>query len=206
VSNFLQANIKIKGTRPLWQHKFGPDALPLEKQERAGVAGNDPTEWRRTCAVTSAGQLYLDPSYAFGCLRNGARFTKAGRASIQPKVAATLQVVSDLLLINRWYPGFPDDGKLFDVTAVAPCGEDRTQLVYLDVRGVVNPTTKGRNVRYRLAASPGWETEFVIMWDKTVVDRGQMQAVIHDAGQFVGLGSGRAIGMGRFAVVAFVVG
>jgi len=206
VSNFLQAQVKIKGTRPLWQHKFGPDALPLEKQERAGVAGNDPTEWRRSCSVTNAGQLYLDPSYVFGCLRNGAKYTKSGRASIQVKVVATLQVTSDVLLIDRWYPGFPDQAKVFDAATVEPCSDDRTQPVYLDIRGVVNPATKGRNVRYRLAASAGWQTDFTIMWDKTVIDRGQMHAVALDAGNLVGLGNGRAIGMGRFEVTDFFVG
>jgi len=39
MSNILQAKVRIKGTRPLFWHKFGPDALPLEKQERTGVAG-----------------------------------------------------------------------------------------------------------------------------------------------------------------------
>ena len=206
MSNFLTATVQIKGTRPLWQHKFGPDALPLEKQERAGVAGNDPTEWRRTCSVTSNGQLYFDTTYVFGCLRNGARYVKTGRSSIQTKVAATLQSVSDLLLIDRWYPGFPKAGKEFDATTIEPCSNDLTQPVYLDIRGVVNPSTKGRNVRYRLAASSGWQTNFKIMWDKTVVGSGEMEAVVHDAGQFVGLGNGSAIGMGRFEIVSFSVG
>jgi len=206
MSNFLQAQVKIEGTRPLWQHKFGPDALPLEKQERSGVAGNDPTEWRRSCSVNTAGQLYLDPSYVFGCLRNGAKYTKSGRASIQTKVVATLQVTSDVLLIDRWYPGFPDQAKEFDAATVEPCSDDRTQPVYLDIRGVVNPATKGRNVRYRLAASPGWQTDFTIMWDKTLVSRGEMEAVVRDAGQYIGLGNGRTIGIGRFEMLAFSVG
>jgi CRISPR/Cas system endoribonuclease Cas6 (RAMP superfamily) len=40
-------------------------------------------------------------------------------------------------------------------------------------------------------------------WDKTIVDRTQMQAVLHDAGKLVGLGDGRSIGFGRFTLVSF---
>ena len=63
------AMVKIKGTRSLLWHHFGPDALPLEKQERTGVAGNDPEEWKKTYLVTKDKQLYLDPSYIFACIR-----------------------------------------------------------------------------------------------------------------------------------------
>ncbi len=206
MSNFLTATVQIKGTRPLWQHRFGPDALPLEKQERTGVAGNDPIEWRRTCSITSSGQLYFDPTYVFACLRNGAKYVKSGKGSIQPKVSATLQSISDIILIDRWYPGFPDPNQKFDANIVEACSNDFTQPVYIDVRGVVNPSTKGRNVRYRLAASPGWGTEFLIVWDKTIVSRGEMESVVHDSGRLVGLGNGRTIGMGRFDVVSFSVG
>jgi hypothetical protein len=47
--NLLQAAITIEGTRPLLWNHFGPDTIPLEKQEKSGVAGNDPDEWRTGC-------------------------------------------------------------------------------------------------------------------------------------------------------------
>lgn len=34
MSNILTAQVQIRGTRAIIQHKFGPDALPLEKQEK----------------------------------------------------------------------------------------------------------------------------------------------------------------------------
>ena len=37
-TNIMQAKVKIKGVRPLLWHHFGPDALPLERQEKTGVA------------------------------------------------------------------------------------------------------------------------------------------------------------------------
>jgi CRISPR/Cas system endoribonuclease Cas6 (RAMP superfamily) len=82
---------------------------------------------------------------------------------------------------------------------------DSTAPVYIDVRSVRNPATKGRNVRYRVAASTGWIVTFGVLWDKTIVNRQQMEAVAIDAGRLVGIGDGRSVGMGRFSVENFEV-
>ena len=60
-------------------------------------------------------------------------------------------------------------------------------------------------VCYRVAAAAGWQAGFSLLWDRTVVSRGEMEAAIVAAGQFVGVGNGRSIGFGRFAVEAFAV-
>lgn len=194
MNNLLTARISIQGERAMLWHAFGPDAIPLEKQERTGVAGNDPEEWKRTVLATADGQLYIEPTYVFGCLVSGAKYTKKGRGSIQTVVAGTLQVLGDIVLFDRWLP----DG--FNSLPT-----DKSLPVYLDVRGVKNPANKARNVRYRVAASAGWTCSFGIMWDATVVSRGEMQAVVRDAGQFAGLGDGRSIGYGRFKVQEFTI-
>lgn len=204
MSNTITAKVTVKGVRPLFWHKFGPDALPLEKQERTGVAGNDPPEWRKTVLVTREGQLYLEPTYVFSALREGAKYTKKGRGSIMTQVSATLQVVDNRVLVDRFFPGYPN-GSGFDVKTADEPPQDPDEPIYLDVRGVRNPTTKARNVRYRIAACPGWQATFTILWDKTIVSRGEMEAVLIDAGRLVGLGNGRAIGMGRFEVLDFTV-
>lgn len=191
MSNILTAQISIRGTRPLLWHAFTPDAIPLQKGERTGVAGNDPEEWRRTVLATKEGQLYLEPTYIFGCLRDGAKHTKKNRGSIQGLVAATLQIVDDRILLDRFLPD--------------PLTTDIDQRVYLDIRSVKNPATKGRNVRYRVAAAPGWTLATTIMWDKTIVSRQEMEAVTIDAGRLTGLGDGRAVGFGRFVVESFKV-
>lgn len=198
MGNILAAKVTVKGVRPLFWHRFGPDAIPLEKQERTGVAGNDPEEWRKTVLVTKGGQLYLEPSYIFGSIRDGAKYTKKGRGSIQALVTATMQVTDDKILVDRFLPD----------TALLPGGEfttDSEEPVYLDIRSVRNPATKGRNVRYRVAASKGWTLTFNILWDKTIVSRVEMEAAIIDAGRLVGLADGRSIGFGRFEVVDFDV-
>lgn len=198
--NIVAATATIRGTKPLLWHHFGPDAIPLEKRERHGVAGNDPSEWCRTVLATKDGQLYLEPSYVFGCLRDAAKHTRKGRGSLQPLVAATLDVLDTRILVDRRLP----DG-LNDLAA------DPDEPVYLDIRGVVNPSNKARHVRYRVAASPGWRATFRIQWDTTVVSRAQMHAVLIDAGRLVGIGSGRVtgrggIGMGRFEIERFEFG
>ena len=196
MANILTAEIKVKGLRPLFWHAFGPDAIPLEKREKTGVAGNDPEEWRRTVLALPSGQLYLHSSYAFGCIRDGAKYTSRKRGTIQPFVSATLQIVDEIVLVDRFLP---------DPTLGTPPDANPTLPVYLDVRSVKNPATKGRNVRYRVAASAGWEAKFSIFWDKTIVSRGEMEAALTDAGRFVGLGDGRSIGYGRFTVDSFTV-
>lgn len=206
-SNIISATVAIKGIRPLWQHWFGPDAIPLEKGERTGVAGNDPEEWRRTCLVSKDGQLYIEATYVFGCLAGkdgGAKYIRKQRGSILSATAATLQVLDDRILLDRWFAGFPN-GHTFNVaTATAP-DRDPSLPVYLDVRSVVNPTTKGRNVRYRVAASSSWQASFTLQFDRTVVSRGEMESALIQAGALVGIGSGRKVGMGRFAVESFTV-
>jgi len=192
MGNILNAYVTITGVRPLLWHAFGPDSIPLTKRERSGVAGNDPDEWHRTVLATADRRLYIGGSYVFGALRDGARFTKKGRGTLQPAVVSTLQV-ADVPIY------------MIDLSLPEPLTTDPTQPVYLDVRSVKNPATKARNVRYRVAAAPGWSLTFAITWDKTVVSRGEMEAVATDAGRLVGVGSGRAIGMGRFEVTAFVI-
>lgn len=119
-------------------------------------------------------------------------------------VSATLQVVDDRILLDRFFPGWPCE-EVFDVKKVDPPEEDPEAPVYLDIRGVRNPSTKGRNVRYRIACSKGWRTTFCIAFDKTVISRAEMESVVINAGKLSGLGNGRSIGFGRFDVEAFEI-
>lgn len=191
-NNILTAKVTIKGVRPFLWHHFGPDALPLEKQEKTGVAGHDPEEWKKTVLVTKDKQLFIDPGYIFAAVRDGAKYTKKGKGSIQSMVSATLQVTDDRILFDRF---LPDD--------VEELQNETDQPVYMDVRSVKNPNTKSRNIRYRVAASTGWTITFNLLWDRTIVSRNEMQASVIDAGRFSGLGDGRSVGFGRFTVESF---
>src|ERR1041385_3791666 len=107
MGNLLIAQVTVEGTRPILWHAFGPDAIPLEKQEKSGVSGNDPEEWKRTGLMTAERQLYLKPSYVFGTPRDGARNTKRGRGTIQSQLASTLQVCDPMILVDRFVPDEP---------------------------------------------------------------------------------------------------
>lgn len=182
--------MSIEGTQPLLWHHFGPDAIPLGPKAKTGKAGNDPEEWRKTVLATQKGQLYLKREYVSACLRGGAKYTSRKRGTLQPYVAATVRVLDERVLTDRW---MPKDPKI----------DAETDLVYIDRRGVVNPGTDQRNIRYRIAASAGWKAEFTLAWDNTVVGVNEMEAVVRDAGKLVGIGSGRVIGLGRFEVKSF---
>lgn len=199
----VRVKVKIRGTRPLMQHGVGEDFLPLEKGERTGVAGNDPEEWRKSCFVTKTGVLFIPKKYIFATLRDAAKFTKKGKGSIQAAVAATLQIEDHAgIILNRQ---LQDAGDSFNLAKSNP-PHDRIDgmdghEVYVDVQPVRNPSTKARNLRYRLTTSHGWECSFTISFDKTIVSREQMRAVINDASTLVGIADGRSIGMGRFEVL-----
>lgn len=188
----VKAKVKIKGIRPFLFHCFSNETLSLVRKARTGVAGNDPEEWKKSYSSTKDGQLYVDPSYIFGCLRAAAFHTKSGRGSIQAKFSSTLQVLNDKVLFDRYMP--IDEEEFLNKSP-----EDD---VYLDVRSVRNPNTGSRNVRYRVAMSTGWETEFEIQWDNTIVSEGQVRQVLVDAGSLIGLADGRSIGYGRFDVLS----
>lgn len=192
MSQFLIASVSVEGVRPILWHAFGPDSMPVEKREKTGVAGNDPEEWRRSVLMTADRQLYIKPSYVFGCIREGGRQVPKKRGTMMLDISGTLQVTDPIILIDRYVPD-------------EPLPTDPELPVYLDVSGVRNPATKGRNVRYRVAASAGWHCAFNLFWDGTIVSRSQMEHAIIGAGQVVGLGDGRSIGNGRFTVQTFKV-
>lgn len=180
-----------------WNH-FGPHALPLEPQEQQdGVAGNNPSEWQQSVLMTDDRQLYLLPTYFFRCFCEGGRFIKQGRSNLAKLVGCTLRVQSQPILIEgRFVPHKPEyisDGVFLE----------NTPDVFVDTRGVVNPTTRKRNVRYRIATVAGWVCQLEIHFDRTIISRTQMHSVCHQAGEFVGLGDGRQMGLGRFVVESF---
>jgi hypothetical protein len=194
IGNMVVAELRIVGTRPLLFHAFGPDSIPADgRKEREGAAGNNPNEWRKTVLfLPESRQLYLKPSYIFGSLRDGARHTPRKRGTLQSYVAATLQLLDDIILLDRHLP--PE-----------PLPTDPTEPVYLDIQSVKNPSTRARNVRYRVAVAPGWQCSCRLQWDKTIVSTQEMQTVAIDAGRLSGLGDGRGIGYGRFEVTDFAI-
>jgi hypothetical protein len=208
MSNIVTAKVEVTGKRSLLFHAFDEETIPLEKVERTGVAGRDPWSWAKTTPIMPDGQLYIMPTQVFGAIRDGARHIKKGKGSLQPLIIATLQILDEIILVDRFLPPEAAEfvlskGKVGDPAEVLT--RQITAPVYLDVRKGKNPSTKAALVIYRVAASPGWHVSFTLQWDKTVVATGQMPSILNDAGNLEGLGGGRKIGMGRFDVASFQV-
>lgn len=183
------AQVKIRGTRPILFNNFSIESIPLKRTSKGGVPGNNPDEWKNSYKTTDEGQLYLEPSYIFSCIRAGGKYIPKSRGTMESDIAATLQVNSEKLLLNRF------------IKCSESITNDDSNEVYIDVRPVARRGVK--NIRYRLATAKGWETEFVISWDSSLISSELLHAICIDAGQFVGLGDGRKIGFGRFEVVTF---
>ncbi|MBW4559634.1 MAG: hypothetical protein KME32_00505 [Mojavia pulchra JT2-VF2] len=205
MANILQAKVTILGTRTLAIHHFGIDALPLEATEKDGVAGNSPNEWRKTVLMDEERQLFLLPTYFFGCIKYGGKTVKRGKSNLLTDIASTLQVMDDQIYICN------SDGpiKLPDPPQVIEAGTIKNEKLpdsYVEVIGVRNPSTKARNIRYRVAVKPGWHCSFTILWDSVVVDRKSLETAIINAGTLVGIGDGRqSIGYGRFELTNFAI-
>lgn len=187
----IYAKIKIKGTKPLLICTFPIDSLSPSKS-KSGSTGRNRSEWKTTVLMTADRNMYVMGCYIVNSIKNGGKTIKVGRGSISKRVQSCLECMDDRILIDGRF--VPEEK---DLT------EDTTQPVYLDVRSVVNPMTKGRNVRYRIAASAGWTLSTVISWDDTVASREQIRQCLENAGNFEGIGDGRAIGFGRYSVVSY---
>lgn len=185
--------VEIKGIRPILFHAFQIEAISNMSKVKTGSAGNDPEEWKRTL-LEKNNQLYVPASYISGCLKEGSKYTKAGRGTVLKSFISCTIVTSDICLIDRHLP----DG--WQQMTAEQFEKDSSKPVYLDIRGVMNPNSKGKNIRYRVACSPGWKTGFTFTFDDTVISQAQIKKIVEDAGKMVGIGDARVLGYGRFSV------
>ena len=188
-------NVKfsIRGITPLLFHKFSIEVLSGKSRVKSGTTGNDPEEWKTTI-WNDGKQLYLPGFYFFSALFAGGSYVKVGRGTIAKKLAGCMRVLTDKAYLNR---ELPDE---LDKLETEKMSLDSGQPVYLDVRGVKNPATKGRNVRYRLALKQGWECSIEVEFDDTIISKDDMRRCIEAAGKFSGVGDARLIGHGRFEI------
>lgn len=192
MKKYVTAKVLIRGNRPILFHAFREEVLTQTKKVRSGSQGNDPNEWKQTVKMDDKRQLYVSHLDLFAMLKNAGRFTKIGRGTIKDLVGATLQVVGKTFpLIDRFVP------------IEEEIDRNENKPVFLHVCSVKNPATKGRNLRYRVAAKEGWEIEFKILWDESILSRELMKGVIEDAGILEGFMDGRNIGYGRFEMISF---
>jgi hypothetical protein len=189
----INATVTIEGTKPLLINTFPIDTLDVSKK-RSGTTGNDSSLWKKTVLARSNGQLYVFGSYLIGSIVGGGKLIKVGRGSLSKKVGSTLEILEpELDIVDRF---LPDEEQITRLT---------TDPVYLDVRSVVNPMTKGRNLRYRVAISPGWQIKATLMWEDRALSAEDVKVCLENGGLFEGIGDGRRIGFGRFVVKDFAI-
>ena len=187
----VSARIQIKGTKSLLFHTFPIDTLDAGKA-KSGTTGKDEKEWKNTVLMTSDRQLYVMGCYLVGAIKAAGKLIKVGKSNMMKKIESCLECDQDVVLLKDLY--VPADDEITRSSA---------DSVYIDVRSVVNPMTKGRNLRYRVAAKAGWELEAVISWDDSIVSKETMKQCVENAGLYEGIGDGRRIGFGRFSLLSF---
>jgi hypothetical protein len=188
-----KVEVKVKGKRQILFNAFRIEAISNLSKVKTGSKGNDPEEWKNT-VLEKKGQLYIPSSYWGSCLKEASKYTKAGRGSIQKAFISSSVILDEFSLIDRFLP----EG--WEKMSSTDMPKDTSLDVYLDIRGVMNPNSKGRNIRYRIGCAPGWRTQFSFSFDDKIVSSIQVKKVLEDAGRMVGIGDGRILGYGRFEI------
>lgn len=190
----VYALVHIEGIKNLLIHTFPIDNLDAKKP-KSGSIGNSSEEWKKSVLVDDkTKRLFILQSYLFRSISDGGKEIKVGKATIAKKIAASLEVITH-----------ENERIYFENNILLPedLNIDPNQKVFLDIRPVVNPMTKGKNLRYRICISHPWELKFKISWDNVILSKETMKQAIVNAGLYQGIGDGRAIGFGRYKLVNF---
>jgi hypothetical protein len=182
---------KMTGTTPFLFNKFKIENVSNKNKAKHGSAGNDPEEWKEKIWAEGV-KLFVPAYYVFGSVSEGAHYVKEGKGSIKKKLMGCLLVKGEKFYLNYELPKAIEKIETEDLT------RDSSKDVYLDIRAVKNPMTKGKNVRYRLGMRPGWFLHVMLEWDDTILSKDNIKNAIEHAGKFVGIGDGRLLGHGRY--------
>jgi hypothetical protein len=179
--------VKIKGLSPMLHH--GSQAVGMEEESKKKKGGSallgDPEEWKKTIYFNKEVGVYLPAINLEASLIEGAKQFKIGRgtASKYFKSGVFINQYELPMLINGTY--------IKDL-----------EEVEIDKRTVKNPSTKGRNCRYR-AIFRNWECEIEIMINADdYIDSQMLKEVFVYTGSFVGVCDFRPR-FGRFEVTDF---
>ncbi len=187
----VSAKVSVKGTKPILFNTFPIDRLS-ENRSKSGTTAKNEFEWKDTVLVTKDRQLYVMGCYLVSSIKSAGKLIKVGKSNMMKKIESCLECLDDIIPLKGLY--LPEEDQITRLS---------TDPVYIDVRSVVNPATKGRNLRYRVAAKPGWEISFTIQWDDSVVSKETMKQCVENGGLYEGIGDGRRLGFGRYELLEF---
>lgn len=170
--------VEIKGAAPLLMHRFPEPTTEEKSRKRSGaLAWQD--EFEASKYVLPDGTLYQPSTHIEGALlKAGANFQIAGRRK---------KTYKDLI-----------KGALIVLPEAIP---HRIQQCDIDARAIVNPSTRGRVMRYR-ARLNRWELTFTVQLLDEQLPAEVVREILEHAGRYVGIGDYRPK-FGRFAVTAF---
>ena len=160
------AKVYIEGTKPLLFCTFPLDTFSSDRKKE-GKTGDNNQEWKSTVLMDEKRQLYVYNTYFMNAIGEGGKEIKVGRGSLARKIASAIEIVENKIYLDALF--VPEEENLSRID---------TNPVYLDVRAVVNPMTKGRNLRYRIAAKAGWKCNFILSWDDRIISKDQIRLCI----------------------------
>jgi len=181
-------NVNISSISPMLHHgvhSVGMDETTVKKKKGGNALLGDPEEWRKTIYYDEKIGVYLPAVCIEGSIIEAAKQFKSGRGTLTKYVRGGLFTTDDFLsfLVNKKTIFNLDD-------------------VEIDKRSVKNPSTKGRNMRYR-AIFRQWESCFDIeITADDYIDGPMLLEMLKYAGKFIGVGDFRPR-FGRFEVTAF---
>jgi len=179
--------IKIEGLSPLLHH--GSQAVGMDEESTKKKGGNallgDCDEWKKTIYYDEDNGVYLPSINLEATFIEGAKQFKVGRGS------ASKYFKSGVFIQDFICPLYVNGKIIMDLNDVE-----------IDKRTVKNPSTKGRNMRYR-AIFKNWSSEIIINVnsDDYVSDK-MLKEVIEYSGLFVGVCDFRPR-FGRFKLTSF---
>lgn len=182
-------DVKIKSICAMLHH--GSQAVGMEEEstrKKGGVAlkGN-PDEWKKTIYFKEGVGVYF-PAVSFeACLVNAAKQHK-----VTGRQTATKFVQSGVFCTDEYLPFLVNGKKIMSLD---------DPLIKIDKRTVKNPSTRGRNTRYR-AIFDNWESNFrIIVQNDDYVTKKLLKEIIEDGGRFIGVGDYRPR-FGRFELIS----
>lgn len=193
-----EAVVEIEGLSSFLYHKFNIETLTNTKNPKEGSTGNSPHEWKAKI-WNEKRKLYIPPIYIHSSISEGGKYIKVGRGNLLKYIRSSLTVLDQKIYFDR---ELPDDIENLNNENVSTNPEEP---IYIDVRAVVNPMTKGKNVRYRLALAKGWKLKFKLAFDDSIVSKEQLKTATENAGTLSGIGDARTLGHGRFSVKKFTL-
>jgi len=179
--------IKIKSGSPMLHH--GSQSVGMEKIKAKTKGGNallgDQNEWKKTIYFDEKMGVYLPSTVFEACMiYAGKQFKVTGRKT------ATEYIKSGVYCMEEFLPF------LVNGSPIKTLDDER---IIVDKRTVKNPSTKGRNMRYR-AKFDNWSSEFVLMvTSDDYITLELLEDIIKYAGMYVGVGDYRPR-FGRFTL------